>query len=43
MMHPDHFNFIMSLMKFGSLSLAFVFAVRIVAFTLRHLWWVSLS
>jgi hypothetical protein len=37
MMRPDHHFMIMSIMKFGSLALAMVFAVRIAAFAVRTL------
>ena len=39
MMHPDHHHLIMSLIKYGSLSLAFLFGIRLVSHTLRFLWW----
>jgi len=42
MMHPDHHHLIMSLIKYGSLSLAFLFGIRLVSHTLRFLWWESL-
>lgn len=35
MMRPDHHYIIMSIMKYGSLALAIVFAVKIAAFALR--------
>jgi len=36
MMRPDHHYAIMLMMKYGSLALALVFAVRIAAFAVRN-------
>jgi len=41
-MNPDHHHLIMSLMKYGSLSLALLFGIKLVSHTLRFLWWESL-
>ena len=37
MMHPDHVHMLMSMMKAGALSMALIFALKIVDVTMRSM------
>lgn len=41
MMRPDHYYFLMSLLRYGMLGLALIFAVRLTAFLFGQMSWAS--
>ena len=43
MMPPDHYYFLMSVLRFGVLGLALVFVVRLIAFLFHYMSWASLA
>jgi len=43
MMHPDHYYFLMSLLRYGALGLGLIFAVRLIAFLFHYMSWASLA
>jgi len=43
MMHPDHYQLIMSLLKYSTLGLGLMFTARLISFIFNYLWWASLD
>ena len=43
MMHPEHYYFLMSLLRFGVLGMALILVVRIIAFLFHYMSWAALA